>query len=63
MEDDPLQTIIEIQGQIIAMRRGAAAFPDPKLQAAYFHIADLIEHFVRRRRQETVDQVWAGDPL
>jgi hypothetical protein len=36
MEDDPLQAIIEIQGQIMAMRRGAAAFPDPKLQAAYF---------------------------
>ena len=55
MEDDPLQTIIEIQGQIIAMRRGAAAFPDPKLQAAYFHIADLIEHFVRELDRATAE--------
>jgi hypothetical protein len=47
MEDDQMKAIIDIQGQIIAMRRGAAAFPDPKLQAAYLQIADLIEHFVR----------------
>jgi hypothetical protein len=47
MKDDSLQTIIEIQGQIIAMRRGASAFPNPQLQAAYLHIADLIEQFVR----------------
>jgi hypothetical protein len=47
MEDESLETIIEIQGQIIAIRRGASAFPDPRLQATYLHIADLIEHFVR----------------
>jgi hypothetical protein len=47
MEDDSLQTIIEIQGQLIAMRRGAAAFPDPKIQEFYLYIADLIEQFVR----------------
>jgi hypothetical protein len=47
MEDDPLQTIIAIQGQIIAMRRGASAFPDPKLQEIYLTIADMVEQFAR----------------
>jgi hypothetical protein len=35
------------KGQIIAMRRGASAFPDPKLQEIYLSLADLIEQFVR----------------
>ena len=47
MEGGSLQTIVEIQGQIIAMRQGAAAFRDPKIEAFYLYIADLIEQFVR----------------
>ena len=47
MDDESLQPIIEIQGKIIAMRRGADAFADLKIQAFYLHIADLIEQYVR----------------
>ena len=47
MEDEPLQIIIEIQGQIVAIRRVASALADPKLQEIYLAIADLLEQIAR----------------
>jgi hypothetical protein len=47
MEVDCLKAIAEIQGQILALRLGASALPDPKLQEFYLTIADLVEQFTQ----------------
>jgi hypothetical protein len=47
MEDDSLQNLVEIQGELLAIRCGAAEVRDPNLRAAYLVVADLIEIVVR----------------
>jgi hypothetical protein len=47
MEKSQLEKIIEIQGQIIEIRRGAFASTDPAFQEMYLTIADLMESLAR----------------
>ena len=47
MHNDALQIVMEIQGQIVAIRRLATAFADPELQEIYLAVAELLEQTAR----------------
>jgi hypothetical protein len=62
MEDDSLQSLVEIQKQLLAIRCEAAEVRDPKLRAAYLHIAELIEIVVREFDRAKTEVTSANRP-